>query len=347
MFDGYTVFPPLINAHDHLELNHYPRTKFRERYDNAHQWGEDVNARLHESPFRELRAFPLKDRLFIGGLKNLLCGALIVAHHNPPHSLLFNANFPVTVLSRFGWSHSLHFSSNAEIQASYRKTLTPSPWIIHLAEGTDEIAQAEYQQLHALGCVSEKTVIVHGVGLTSSDRADAAPKIRGLIWCPTTNNYLLGITADISAWVEAGGRLALGSDSRLTANGDLLDEIHAVRQQIPVDLLPQIEASLDAAAILGIHPPTAVSGDFFAASQFPERRSEIALIVRNHVPQIGDPELMATYPNVAALPATLDSVPKSINLKLARQIASCSLKEPGLEIDELPHPRRAWFRKTR
>src|SRR6185369_15942176 len=54
---GYTIFPGLINAHDHLELNHYPRTKFRERYDNASQWSADVNAHLNESPFKELRAY--------------------------------------------------------------------------------------------------------------------------------------------------------------------------------------------------------------------------------------------------------------------------------------------------
>jgi len=42
-----------------------------------------VNARLDSSPFRELRAVPLTDRLFIGGLKNLLGGATTVAHHDP------------------------------------------------------------------------------------------------------------------------------------------------------------------------------------------------------------------------------------------------------------------------
>src|SRR6476620_699234 len=54
--DGYTIFPGLINAHDHLELNHYPRSKFRERYDNASEWSRDMNAHLNFSPFKELRA---------------------------------------------------------------------------------------------------------------------------------------------------------------------------------------------------------------------------------------------------------------------------------------------------
>src|SRR5690606_9331213 len=100
--EGYTIFPGLINAHDHLELNHYPRSKFRDRYDNAHQWGEDMNARLDTEPYKSLRAYPLWDRLFIGGLKNLLCGATTVAHHNPPHKELWRKDFPVRVLRKYG-----------------------------------------------------------------------------------------------------------------------------------------------------------------------------------------------------------------------------------------------------
>jgi cytosine/adenosine deaminase-related metal-dependent hydrolase len=36
--DGSFVFPGLINAHDHLELNSQPRLKWRDRYDNASEW---------------------------------------------------------------------------------------------------------------------------------------------------------------------------------------------------------------------------------------------------------------------------------------------------------------------
>src|SRR5207237_10820947 len=33
--DGAFVLPGLVNAHDHLELNHYGRLKFRETHENA------------------------------------------------------------------------------------------------------------------------------------------------------------------------------------------------------------------------------------------------------------------------------------------------------------------------
>ncbi|MGB7340367.1 MAG: hypothetical protein WBC91_15830, partial [Phototrophicaceae bacterium] len=149
--EGYTLFPGLINAHDHLELNHYPRTKFRDVYDNAHQWGEDVNTRLNDEPFKTLRSYPIWDRLFIGGLKNLLCGATTVIHHGPKYREMFRKDFPVRVLKKYGWSHSLHFDSEADIIKSYKSTPKDVPWFIHLAEGTDDIAASEYQRLKKMG----------------------------------------------------------------------------------------------------------------------------------------------------------------------------------------------------
>ncbi|RMG86083.1 MAG: amidohydrolase, partial [Chloroflexi bacterium] len=218
--DGHLIFPAVLNAHDHLELNHYPRTRFQEHYENAHQWGEDVNKRLNEEPFASLRAQPLKTRLWHGGLKNLLCGALTVFQHGPPHRPLFHADFPVYIPRKYGWVHSLHFNTAEEISHTYQRTPTNIPWFIHLAEGTDAIAAEEYQRLKTLGCIGANTVLVHGVGLREEDLHEAAQSTKGLVWCPSTNLYLLGQTAKVEQWVAHGGRLFLGSDSRLTADGD-------------------------------------------------------------------------------------------------------------------------------
>src|SRR5438045_3873993 len=40
--EGAFVLPGLINAHDHLELNHFGRLKRRERYANATEWIDDL-----------------------------------------------------------------------------------------------------------------------------------------------------------------------------------------------------------------------------------------------------------------------------------------------------------------
>jgi hypothetical protein len=344
--EGHTIFAGLINAHDHLELNHYPRSKFREVYDNAHQWGEDMNARLDTEPYKSLRAYPLEDKLFIGGLKNLLCGATTAAHHGPPHKPMFRRDFPVRVLKQYGWAHSLHFNTEQEVVESYRKTPKDWPWFIHLAEGTDEVAKSEYQRLKALGCVGPNTVIVHGAGMTEEDIADAAPRVRGLIWCPTTNLYLLGTVGSGHKWQQAGGSAALGSDSRLTAVNDLLDERHTVGIHAHSQKILDSGSTKLAVKMTGQHKSGNLVNDAYAdwyiSSQPVAHRAQIGLIVKDGIPQIGDPAIMAKFPHIQTIAATLDGVSKTIHIDLARRIHQCTLKEPGLEVDALP-TKRFWL----
>jgi hypothetical protein len=61
-------------------------------------------------------------------------------------------------------------------------------------------------------------------------------------------------------------------------------------------------------------------------------RATLALIVRGGVPQIGDVELMARFPQVQTVPALLDGVPKCIERRLAARIRACGLREAGIEI---------------
>lgn len=344
---GCDVYPALINAHDHLELNHFPRTRFRERYDNAHQWGEDVSARLHTEPYQSLRSLPLADRLFAGGLKNLLCGALTVVQHNPPHRLLFHPHFPVTVIRRYTWAHSLHFSPAEDIRRAHAEASPEKPFFIHLAEGTDQVSASEYARLKALDAADSRTVIVHGVGLTAEDLPEAARTLAGLITCPTTNHYLLGGCADVAAWQKAGGSAALGSDSRLTADGDLLDELraYAIRCVFPEDALRAVWQ--DAAAIIHCTAGDLQPGmpnDWIAVptglALTACSRADLALIVRGGAPQIGDPVLMSRF-GVETVPALLDGAPKAIRRDLARRISRSSIAEPGLTLQ--PVPARRWL----
>jgi hypothetical protein len=353
--EGYTIFPGLINAHDHLELNHYPRTKFRERYDNARQWSADVNERLDTEPYKSLRAYPLEDRCFIGGLKNLLCGATTVAHHNPPHKCLFRKDFPVRVLRKYGWAHSLYLSTEEEIKRSYASTPKDVPWFIHLAEGTDAEAAGEYQRLKAMGCVGKNTVLVHGVGLREDDAQKAHNLHANLVLCPSTNLYLLGKTlSPMSTFMSSS--LLLGSDSRLTADGDFLDELRCFRKLFPdkpgnlAGLFNSITFSAE--CYLGLrswrskHWESGIYGDFIAmyidyetvlpAPILDAHRVDLALLVIGGIPQIGDPEVMAKFPHIETVDAVLDGKPKSIHIDLARRIHQCTLKEPGLEVDTLP-----------
>ena len=124
--EGRMLYPGLINAHDHLELNHFPRSKFRDVYGNAHQWSLDFQPRLDQEPYASLRREPLDQRCRVGGLKNLHSGVTTVAHHNPLHKPLRRRDFPVRVVQRYGWAHSLYLEP--DVAKSYRQTRSAWPW---------------------------------------------------------------------------------------------------------------------------------------------------------------------------------------------------------------------------
>ena len=102
--DGAFVLPGLVNAHDHLELNHYGRLKFADRYCNASEWIDDMRPRLAADPsIRAAQQHSLADRVFIGVLKNVLSGVTTVAHHNPPYREVQSGQ-PIRIVQRYGWA---------------------------------------------------------------------------------------------------------------------------------------------------------------------------------------------------------------------------------------------------
>ncbi len=222
---GFLLLPGLVNAHDHLEFNLFPRLG-NGPYANSEDWARDIY-RPGDLPIRRQLAVPKSDRLWWGGVKNLLCGATTVCHHNPYCKEAFDGNFPVRVVKEYGWAHSLAFPER--LAEAFRQTPPGAPFLIHLGEGTDARSEEEIFVLDELGALSGQTVVIHGVGLKSAGHELLRKRGAALVWCPTSNAFTLGKSLDWRT-VRAAARVALGSDSALTSQGDLLDEVRAARK---------------------------------------------------------------------------------------------------------------------
>jgi cytosine/adenosine deaminase-related metal-dependent hydrolase/SAM-dependent methyltransferase len=224
---GYLVLPGLVNAHDHLEFALFPRMG-RRGYRNSVEWAEDIHRSQSEEIIRQ-RQIPKQIRLWWGGIRNVLCGVTTVCHHNPFEPLVFSEEFIVRVVRNYGWAHSLAFDS----QAALKKRQTPNgqPFFIHLAEGIDEQSAKEIFALQQAGALDEHTVVIHGLALEEEGSALLRAARASLIWCPSSNLFLFGRTMS-PAEVRRFPRVALGSDSPLTAEGDLLDEIRCAHDTL-------------------------------------------------------------------------------------------------------------------
>jgi len=160
-------------------------------------------------------------RLWWGAIRNLLCGVTTVCHHNPYDTAVFDDGFPIRVLQDFDWAHSLALD-RAHVKRAKASGAT-RPFFLHLGEGIDKNSAEEIFELARLGALGNHTVVIHGVALDDEGRELLQRSGAGLVCCPSSNQFLFGKTIAADK-LKTYPRAALGSDSPLTAQGDLLDE---------------------------------------------------------------------------------------------------------------------------
>ena len=217
---GFLVMPGLINAHDHLGFALFPRLA-NPPYRNYIEWGTDIHNKFPETIAKH-RAVPKHLRLWWGGIRNLLCGVTTVSHHDPLWSELQRKDFPVRVVEKYGWGHSL--ALGGDLGAARLTTPEGHAFIVHACEGIDEEAREELWGLDRLKLLDDRAVLVHGLAIDHEGVALMRNRGASLVVCPSSNNFLFGKLPEISLLREIDN-LALGNDSPLTAEGDLLDEI--------------------------------------------------------------------------------------------------------------------------
>jgi len=341
----HVIAPGLINAHEHLHLNAVPPLPTSAPFPNSYAWIAAFQAHFRSPDVVAALAVPKTLRLRHGALKNLLAGTTCVVHHDPWHPALNAADFPVALLRDYGWSYALGGPAYGPlVWQSFDATPSDRPWMIHLAEGTDATARAELAQLDAMGCLAPNSVLVHGVGLRERDIDRVIERGAAVIWCPTSNRNLLGRTLDPRR-LQAAGRLALGSDSRLSGARDLLEELRVVVDMGALDEREALAlATVDAARILRLpqrgHLAAGAQADLLvvvdrggdaARSVVGIERGQIRAVVRDGVPRIADPDFAEWFEaaGVEAVPVTLDGRPKLLARALADPVLLAL--EPGLE----------------
>jgi cytosine/adenosine deaminase-related metal-dependent hydrolase/ubiquinone/menaquinone biosynthesis C-methylase UbiE len=231
---GYVLLPGLINSHEHLEFGLFPklgRPAGAPSYRNSTEWAKEIH-QVRSGIIERYRQIPKKSHLWWGAIRNILCGVTTVCHHNPLYEELTRSDFPVRVLSHFGWSHSLAF--DPDLKGKFERTPREQPFILHAAEGRDEESRNELNRLDQMQVVDERTVIVHGLACTAKEISLINQRGASLVVCPTSNWFLFEKTLkhELLTSVE---RVALGSDSPITAAGDLLDEIDYFYTQAGLD----------------------------------------------------------------------------------------------------------------
>jgi cytosine/adenosine deaminase-related metal-dependent hydrolase/ubiquinone/menaquinone biosynthesis C-methylase UbiE len=217
---GYLVMPGFVNAHDHLEFALFPRMA-SPPYPNASAWARDIQ-HTFANVIAKHRSVPRSVRLWWGGIRNLLCGVTTVCHHNASEPELYRDDFPVRVAHEFAWEHSLTFGG--DLRVAHSASPSGRPFIVHACEGIDREASEELWELDRLNVLDQDAVIVHGLAIDDEGAALLQRRGTSLVICPSSNHFLFGAVPDMQRLAKVR-HIALGSDSPLTADGDLLDEV--------------------------------------------------------------------------------------------------------------------------
>ncbi len=280
--------PGLINAHDHLHRNHYPRLGWPP-YEDAYAWGRDIHRRARQE-IERAKTLPRRDAMLFGALKNLMSGVTTVVHHDAWHPML-DEKFPLRV-ARTRMAHSLG-AGGALPEAT--PVEQPLPFCIHLAEGVTDAMADEVGELDRRGLLDEHLIAVHAVGVDTAGAARLAAARAAVVWCPTSNAFLFGRTAS-GQLLRSGVDVLLGSDSLLTAAGTLLDELRAARRLALMDDRSLLAAVGEVAARrLGLPVPILEPGApadlaHFTASPLEATAADVSLVVVGGEPRYGDSE---------------------------------------------------------
>ena len=220
-----TIYPGLIELHNHLMYDVLPLWQIDRQYTNREQWARDRAYRAAVTgPAEVLRMIPGMSNAILRFVEARCLAAGVTTTQG------IDVRSKPTGVIRFA-DRSLDAllpSASTRITAGradeiLRRRNESACLLIHVAEGTDARARQEFLAL--ADSLDRRVAIVHGTALGEDDLKRVAEAGAALVWSPLHDLILYGRTADVAAAAGFGVRLGLGSSWTVTGSRNLLGEL--------------------------------------------------------------------------------------------------------------------------
>ena len=218
-FDDAIVLPGLINSHDHLDFNLFPRLG-NLIYESYIDWGSDIQ-KQDKKTIEKILEIPKHLRVQWGIYKNLLNGVTTVVHHG---EYLQIENPIIDVFQSCYSLHSVGREKNWKLKLNM-PFAKHQPYVLHVGEGTNKESCEEINQLIHWNLFKRQLIGVHGVSMSFQQ----AKAFKALIWCPDSNFFLLGATAAIDQ-LKKQTKILFGTDSTVSASWNLWEQLRLARK---------------------------------------------------------------------------------------------------------------------
>jgi cytosine/adenosine deaminase-related metal-dependent hydrolase len=323
---GGTIFPGLIELHNHLTYNALRLWDVPRRFANRDQWSGIPEYRtLISGPMTVVGQSP---GLLPAVVRYVECKCLLGGVTTSQGIELFSnagaRRYYKGALRTVEQTLDLDLPEAAtkiadveagDVNAFFTRLRRQTCFLLHLSEGTDAAARAHFLALQMPGgdwAITDALAGIHCAALRREDFAVLAAHGGAMVWSPLSNLLLYGATADIAAARAEGVRLGIGSDWSPSGSKNLLGELKVARLVsrslggvlADVDLVAM--ATRNAAAILkwdkalgsiepGKHADLLVvaraDGDPYAAL-IESKETDLRLVMIGGVPRHGEPKLM-------------------------------------------------------
>ncbi|NEA53252.1 amidohydrolase family protein [Streptomyces sp. SID13666] len=242
---GGTIYPGLIELHNHLPYDVLQLWPVPKKYSNRSQWGGSRNPDYHRLVTGPMTVLGEDPRLMPAVVRYVEAKALVNGTTTSQGIALFSnagarrmyrgivRNVEQTDDPALPEAGSRIADVEAVDAARFLARLRqPHRLLLHLAEGTDAAARAHFQALEfqpGQWAITENLVGIHCTALTGADFRILADHGGSMVWSPLSNLLLYGKTADIAAAKQAGVLIGLGSDWAISGSKGLLGELKAAR----------------------------------------------------------------------------------------------------------------------
>lgn len=263
-FENVICFPGLINSHDHLDFDLFPKLG-NKKYQDYVEWGEYIHQKNKEE-INSVLKIPVEVRIEFGIIKNILCGVTTVFHHGKNACSYENEIIDIKTGGRM--IHSVQLEK--EWKSTLINPLNFEKIIIHIGEGINERSKEEINRLLRWNLLNKKLIGIHAVSMNE----DQAKKFEALVWCPDSNFFLYDKTAEIKK-LKSKTKISFGTDSTLSSDWNIWNHLRSARE---LNLLNDSElfysVTRNPAEIFDLKNSGRIEENYFADLIIAKRKSE-------------------------------------------------------------------------